>query len=133
MGVRAAAFGRRPHPHRWRTMRTFLSVVVILCLLAGCAPTPPSALPVRGPLPANASPVSSLPVPEARLLPAISPSPSPLPPAPAGLNTPPPSGDRAFTFAVTADMRLYSGPGTYDTPQYFRGCLLYTSPSPRDS
>jgi hypothetical protein len=26
-----------------------------------------------------------------------------------------------FTFAVTADMREYSGPGTYDTPQFFRG------------
>ncbi len=26
-----------------------------------------------------------------------------------------------FTFAVTADMRWYSGPGTYDTPQFFRG------------
>jgi len=26
-----------------------------------------------------------------------------------------------FTFAVTADMREYSGPGQYDTQQYFRG------------
>lgn len=26
-----------------------------------------------------------------------------------------------FTFAVTADMRLYSGPGQYDSPSYFRG------------
>lgn len=26
-----------------------------------------------------------------------------------------------FTFVVTADMREYSGPGQYDTPQYFRG------------
>lgn len=26
-----------------------------------------------------------------------------------------------LTFAVTADMRWYSGPGTYDTLQYFRG------------
>ncbi len=26
-----------------------------------------------------------------------------------------------FTFAVTADMRWYSGPGSYDTAQFFRG------------
>lgn len=26
-----------------------------------------------------------------------------------------------FTFAITADMRYYSGPGTYDTSQYYRG------------
>jgi len=26
-----------------------------------------------------------------------------------------------FTFAVAADMRLYAGPGLYDTPQHFRG------------
>lgn len=26
-----------------------------------------------------------------------------------------------FTFAVTADMRSFSGPGTYDTSEYFRG------------
>jgi predicted phosphodiesterase len=30
------------------------------------------------------------------------------------------NGDR-FTFAVTCDMRYYSGPGLYDTSQYFRG------------
>ena len=29
--------------------------------------------------------------------------------------------DAQFTFAVTADMRYYSGPGDYDTSQYFRG------------
>jgi hypothetical protein len=28
-----------------------------------------------------------------------------------------------FTFAVTADMRRYSGPGEYDTSEYFRGAL----------
>ena len=26
-----------------------------------------------------------------------------------------------LSFAITADMRFYSGPGPYDTPQYFRG------------
>jgi hypothetical protein len=31
------------------------------------------------------------------------------------------AGGVQFTFAITADMRLYSGPGTYDTPQFFRG------------
>jgi hypothetical protein len=30
-------------------------------------------------------------------------------------------GGGGFTFAVTADMRQYSGPGQYDTSQYFRG------------
>lgn len=29
--------------------------------------------------------------------------------------------DVPFTFAVSADMRQFSGPGTYDTPNYFRG------------
>jgi len=29
--------------------------------------------------------------------------------------------DAKFTFVVTADMRKYSGPGQYDTQQYFRG------------
>jgi hypothetical protein len=28
-----------------------------------------------------------------------------------------------FTFAVTADMREFAGPGTYDTAQYFRGAV----------
>jgi hypothetical protein len=28
-----------------------------------------------------------------------------------------------FTFAVTADMRQFSGPGDYDTSQYFRGAV----------
>lgn len=28
-----------------------------------------------------------------------------------------------FTFAVTADMRGFAGPGVYDTPQYFRGAV----------
>ncbi|MGQ9466785.1 MAG: metallophosphoesterase family protein [Anaerolineae bacterium] len=102
-------------------MRTILPVVAILGLLAGCVPTPPSALPISDLLPASASPASPLPTSEAPLWPAIAPSPTPLPPAPAGPNAPPPSGDRAFTFAITADMRLYSGPGVYDTPRYFRG------------
>ena len=31
----------------------------------------------------------------------------------------------SFTFAVTADMRQFSGPGTYDTPQYFRGACEF--------
>lgn len=31
--------------------------------------------------------------------------------------------DDGFTFVVTADMRFYSGPGQYDTPQYFRGAV----------
>ena len=29
----------------------------------------------------------------------------------------------AFTFAIAADPRFYSGAGQYDTPQYFRGAL----------
>ena len=29
--------------------------------------------------------------------------------------------DGRFAFAVAADMRYYTGPGLYDTPQYFRG------------
>ncbi|MBN2149612.1 MAG: metallophosphoesterase [Anaerolineales bacterium] len=29
----------------------------------------------------------------------------------------------SFTFAVTADMREYAGPGAYDTSQYFRGAM----------
>jgi hypothetical protein len=32
------------------------------------------------------------------------------------------AGD-GFAFAVTADMRSYSGPGTYDTSQYYRGAV----------
>lgn len=102
-------------------MRTILPVVVILCLMAGCVPTPPSALPISDLLPASASPASPLPTSETPLWPAVAPSPTPLPPAPAGPHAPPPSGDQAFTFAITADMRLYSGPGAYDTPRYFRG------------
>ena len=31
------------------------------------------------------------------------------------------NGPNPFRFAVTADMRVYSGPGRYDTPQFFRG------------
>lgn len=31
------------------------------------------------------------------------------------------NGGNRFTFAVTADMREFSGPGQYDTQQYFRG------------
>ncbi len=31
--------------------------------------------------------------------------------------------DDPFTFAITADMRWYAGPGAYDTPQYFRGAV----------
>ena len=33
------------------------------------------------------------------------------------------ASDGTFTFAVTADMRKYSGPGQYDTAGYFRGAL----------
>ncbi len=29
-----------------------------------------------------------------------------------------------FTFAVTADMREFAGPGAYDTSQYFRGAVM---------
>jgi Calcineurin-like phosphoesterase len=29
----------------------------------------------------------------------------------------------SFTFAVTADMREFAGPGNYDAPQYFRGAV----------
>lgn len=32
-----------------------------------------------------------------------------------------PSSPGAFRFSMTADMRSYSGPGTYDTSDYFRG------------
>ena len=108
-------------PHRRLEMRTILPAVVLLCLLAGCAPAPPSTVPLIGTLPASASPASPLPTPETLLSPTLSPSPTPLPPAPVGSDTPPTPRDRAFAFAVTADMRLYSGPGVYDTPQYFRG------------
>ena len=45
------------------------------------------------------------------------PTPTALPPTPL----PSPTPITQFSFAVTADMRTYSGPGEYDTPQYFRG------------
>ena len=35
----------------------------------------------------------------------------------------PSAGEETFTFAVTADMRQFAGPGTYDSAQYFRGAV----------
>jgi len=42
---------------------------------------------------------------------------------PAHTNAPqaPPGEGDNFTFALTADMRYYSGPGEYHTPRYFKG------------
>ena len=42
---------------------------------------------------------------------------------PAHLSIAPAGSAQAFTFAVTADMREFSGPGLYDTSQYFRGAV----------
>ena len=39
----------------------------------------------------------------------------------AGEPTPTPSPIEGFSFVGTADMRFFSGPGQYDTSQYFRG------------
>jgi predicted phosphodiesterase len=39
------------------------------------------------------------------------------------LNRPVFDQEAAFTFAVTADMRAFTGPGLYDTPGYFRGAV----------
>ncbi len=101
-------------------MRTLLIAAITLCLLAGCAPTP-SATPIRTPPSAGPLSLSPLRVPEAVSPAGFSLSPTPWPQIPVGSETPPAPGYRPFTFAVTADMRLYSGPGAYDTPQYFRG------------
>jgi hypothetical protein len=35
----------------------------------------------------------------------------------------PATNEDAFTFSLTADMREFSGPGAYDTSQYFRGAV----------
>jgi hypothetical protein len=42
--------------------------------------------------------------------------------APVSSSGPAVAGD-GFAFAVTADMREFAGPGTYDTPQYYRGAV----------
>lgn len=97
-------------------MRAILWSVLVLGVLAACGPTPlPSAGEVS---PVERARVSPLPAPAREIpSPAISrPLPTPAEPTP-----PPLPPDQPFTFAVTADMRLYSGPGVYDTPQYFRG------------
>ncbi len=102
-------------------MRTVLITVVILCLLAGCAPTPPSATPHYTLPPASPVPFLSPLASGAAFPTGLSLSPTPLPPVSARSEASPASEPRPFTFAVTADMRLYAGPGAYDTPQYFRG------------
>lgn len=42
-------------------------------------------------------------------------------PTPSAERVGPAEESRSFTFAVTADMRLYAGPGQYDGAAYFRG------------
>jgi hypothetical protein len=87
----------------------------LLWLLSACQPqplTPPAAtlaptatnLPTALPSPTT-EPVEPTPIP-ATPTPAPSPSPTPL---------------TQFSFALTSDMRTFSGPGEYDTSQYFRG------------
>ncbi len=51
--------------------------------------------------------------------PAAGPAPRGLCPGQAGLV----SDANLFSFAVTADMRSFAGPGDYDTPAYFRGAV----------
>ncbi len=89
--------------------------------MVGCVPTSLSATPTGTPSLSSPAPISPLPVSEAASPDGPSPLPTPLSPVLARAEAPSASEPRPFAFAVTADMRLYSGPGAYDTPQYFRG------------
>lgn len=94
---------------RWGLMLPLLAILAA-CVSAASpvVPSPTGEAPTFSPLPT----VSPLPSPPTLL-------PVSLPSATITESAAPPEPE--FTFAVTADMRLYSGPGTYDTSQYFRG------------
>lgn len=102
-------------------MRAIGLFVLILSTLAGCAPPRPPAAPLRTLPPATPAPLSSPLAAGAAPGADLSALPTPSPPGAVGAEAAPASGPRPFAFVVTADMRLYSGPGPYDTPQYFRG------------
>lgn len=91
--------------------RFFLSLLLLSAMLTACGSVASSA--VLSPTGEPPTPWPSPTVASSILSPTPSPSPSPVVPT----ATPEPE----FTFAVTVDMRLYSGPGPYNSPHYFRG------------
>lgn len=96
---------------KWRTV-CFLMFVMIAELLA-CTAVPPPA-PAPSPQPTVGETAPAFPSPTS--LPPTA-TPTVPPPTPAPSPTPQPS----FAFAVAADIRIYAGPGRYDSPRFFRG------------
>lgn len=96
-------------------MRRLIPALLFWGLVA-CAPvaSPVAPSPTGEAQSARASPATSPPAPSPTPLPTPT---FPPPPAAPPTSTPAPK----FTFAVTADMRIYAGPGPYDSPHYFRG------------
>lgn len=102
-----------------KKLGAFICQGVVLCALlaamAGCAPLqtqlpPPTSIPATVTLPATAE---ASPTPQM-------PTAAPTSPPTAAIT---PTVITPFSFAVTADMRAFTGPGEYDTPAYFRGAL----------
>ncbi len=87
---------------------------LLLALLTACTS---AASPVAS------SPTGEAPTPWASPTAPLSPPSPTLPPSPVPSPTAPPTSipEPEFAFAVTADMRIYAGPGAYDSPRYFRG------------
>lgn len=98
---------------KWRAV-CFLMLLMGVGLLACTAVPPPS--PVPSSQPTVGETVPTFPSPTSTSLPPTA-TPTVPPPTPAPSPTPQPS----FAFAVAADIRIYAGPGPYDSPRFFRG------------
>lgn len=92
-----------------------VSLLPLAVTLVACSGTStPAALTAVEPSPTPPSPPPTPAVSPVRSPPTES-SPTPVPQGPAETAT------VSFAFAVTADMRVYAGPGPYDSGRYFRG------------
>ncbi len=93
----------------------FTSLLLLAILTACASVASPVVVSPTGEAPTSwPSPTASPFVPSPTPFPTPSPVPSPTAP-------PTPTPEVEFAFAVTADIRIYAGPGAYDSSRFFRG------------
>lgn len=92
--------------------------ILLFIFLLGCSPL---TTPVQDTSPLRTDPPTRVPALPTTTLTSAATATGTFTPLPSSTHAPSSTPQASFSFALTSDMTAHTGPGEYDTPQYFRG------------